>query len=84
LLLDEPVTGMNEVETTTMMGMIRGIRDKQGVTNVLVEHDMRAMMGLSEHIIALNFGKRIAEGTPHEVVNNRDVIEAYLGLEEGN
>jgi branched-chain amino acid transport system ATP-binding protein len=84
LLLDEPVTGMNEVETTTMMGMIRGIRDKQGVTIVLVEHDMRAMMGLSEHIIALNFGKKIAEGTPHEVVNNRDVIEAYLGLEEGN
>jgi branched-chain amino acid transport system ATP-binding protein len=82
LLLDEPVTGMNEIETTTMMGMLRGIRDQKGVTLVLVEHDMRAMMGLSEHILVLNFGQKIAEGTPSEVVNNKEVIEAYLGLEE--
>lgn len=82
LLLDEPVTGMNEMETTTMMGMLRGIRDQKGVTIVLVEHDMRAMMGLSEHILALNFGQKIAEGAPNEVVNNKEVIEAYLGLEE--
>jgi branched-chain amino acid transport system ATP-binding protein len=73
---------MNEIETTTMMGMLRGIRDQKGVTIVLVEHDMRAMMGLSEHILVLNFGEKIAEGTPHEVVNNKQVIEAYLGLEE--
>ncbi len=81
LLLDEPVTGMNEIETTTMMGMLRGIRDQKGVTLVLVEHDMRAMMGLSEHILVLNFGEKIAEGTPLEVVNKKEVIEAYLGLE---
>ena len=65
LLLDEPVTGMNEIETTTMMGILRGIREQKGVTLVLVEHDMRAMMGLSEHILALNFGEKIAEGTPN-------------------
>jgi branched-chain amino acid transport system ATP-binding protein len=82
LLLDEPVTGMNEIETTTMMGMLRRIRDQKGVTIVLVEHDMRAMMGLSEHMLALNFGEKIAEGTPNEVANNKEVIEAYLGLEE--
>jgi len=83
LLLDEPVTGMNEVETATMMSLIKRLRDDMGITIVVVEHNMRAVMGLSEYIIALNFGTKIAEGAPDTVVKNRDVIEAYLGVEQG-
>jgi len=83
LLLDEPVTGMNETETATMASLIKGLRDDNGITIVLVEHDMRAVMSLSEYIIVLDFGKKIAEGVPSEVVNNKAVIEAYLGTEEG-
>lgn len=83
MLLDEPMTGMNETETTTVMNLIQRIRDEMGMTVVVVEHDMKVIMGLSEHIIVLNFGKKIAEGPPSEVSTNRDVIEAYLGTEEG-
>ena len=83
LLLDEPVTGMNETETATMTSLIRGLRDDMGITIVLVEHDMKAVMSLSEYIIVLDFGKKIAEGAPSEVANNKAVIEAYLGTEEG-
>jgi len=83
MLLDEPMTGMNETETTTVMNLIQRIRDEMGMTLVVVEHDMKVIMGLSEHIIVLNFGKKIAEGPPSEVSTNRDVIEAYLGTEEG-
>jgi len=77
------VTGMNEVETATMMSLIKRLRDDMGITIVVVEHNMRAVMGLSEYIIALNFGTKIAEGAPDTVVKNRDVIEAYLGVEQG-
>lgn len=83
LLLDEPVTGMNETETATMTSLIRGLRDDMGITIVLVEHDMKAVMSLSEYIIVFDFGKKIAEGAPSEVANNKAVIEAYLGTEEG-
>jgi len=79
LLLDEPVTGMNPEETLKAMGLINKIRDR-GVTILLVEHDMRAVMGLCDRIVVLNFGKKIAEGSADEIRENEDVIEAYLGV----
>jgi branched-chain amino acid transport system ATP-binding protein len=78
MLLDEPVTGMNPEETEAMMGLIRRVRE-QGVTILLVEHDMRAVMGLCERITVLNFGQKITEGTPDEIKEDQQVIEAYLG-----
>ncbi len=78
LLLDEPVTGMTPTETTAMMDKIRAIREK-GLTIILVEHDMKAMMGIADRIYAINFGKKIAEGTALEVRSHEKVIEAYLG-----
>jgi branched-chain amino acid transport system ATP-binding protein len=81
LLLDEPVTGMNPEETMSMMKIIERIRDR-GKTLLVVEHDMKAIMGISDRLIVLNFGKKIAEGLPEEIKKNRDVIEAYLGSGE--
>lgn len=81
LLLDEPVTGMNPGETTEMVERIRGIRGR-GITVVIVEHDMKAVMGLSDRIVAVSYGRKIAEGLPQEIRENKDVIEAYLGAEE--
>ena len=77
-MLDEPFTGMNPEETRNMMNLIRKVRD-QGVTILLVEHDMQAVMGLCENITVLNFGRLLAQGTPDDIRNNKDVIEAYLG-----
>jgi len=81
LLLDEPFTGMNPEETREMMELVRKVRDA-GVTVLLVEHDMQAVMGLCQRITVLNFGELLAEGTPQEIRENPDVIKAYLGAAE--
>lgn len=81
LLLDEPITGMNPEETSTLVDLIRRIRDK-GITIIIVEHDMRAVMSLCGRIIVLNYGKKIAEGLPQEIRTSKEVIECYLGREE--
>ena len=81
LLLDEPFSGMNPEETDRVVDMVRGIRDR-GITILLVEHDMRAVMRISDRILVLNFGSMVALGTPPEIQNNESVIEAYLGRED--
>src|SRR5262245_37710025 len=78
LLLDEPVTGMNLEESGRVMSLVKAIRDR-GTTILLVEHNMKAVMGTCERIIVLNFGQKLAEGTPSEVSTSPDVIHAYLG-----
>jgi len=79
LLLDEPFTGMNPEETRQMMTLMRRIQER-GITILLVEHDMQAVMGLCDRITVLSFGKLLVEGTPEEIRNNPEVIEAYLGV----
>ena len=79
LLLDEPAAGMNPVETEELMNTIRLIRDKFQIAVLLIEHDMKLVMGVCEKITVLNFGQVLMTGTPEEVQNNPEVIKAYIG-----
>ena len=83
LLLDEPAAGMNPSETAELMETIRRIREEFDLAILLIEHDMNLVMGICEGIAVLNFGRVIAKGTPDEIRNNPQVIEAYLGKKEG-
>lgn len=79
LLLDEPAAGMNPNETGELMETIQLVREKYGVTILLIEHDMKLVTGICEYLYVLNFGKLLAEGTPGEVLSNPEVVTAYLG-----
>ncbi|WP_022722751.1 ABC transporter ATP-binding protein [Rhodopseudomonas sp. B29] len=82
LLLDEPAGGLNHEEVYVLGDLVRRIRNDRGVTVLLVEHHMGMVMSTADHVVALNFGKKLAEGTPTEVQNNADVIKAYLGSKD--
>jgi branched-chain amino acid transport system ATP-binding protein len=79
LLLDEPFTGMNMEEVNEMMALIKKLNQNRGITFIIVEHNIKALMNVSHRIGVLNFGKKIAEGTPEEISKNESVIRAYLG-----
>lgn len=82
LLLDEPASGLNEAETKSLSGFIRRLRGELSLTIILVEHDMKLVMDISDNIVVLDFGEKLAEGRPEEIKNNKLVIDAYLGEED--
>ncbi len=81
LLLDEPLTGMNAEETASMIRIVKTLNRERGVTTIVVEHNMRAVLGLCGRSVVLNYGQKLMEGTPRECVADRAVIEAYLGAD---
>jgi branched-chain amino acid transport system ATP-binding protein len=82
LLLDEPLTGLNEEEISVLLGKLKQLRS-QGISILLIEHHMKAVMSFCDRIVVINFGQKIAEGTPEEIATNPIVIEAYLGRKRG-
>ncbi len=82
IMLDEPVAGLNPTETKMVTDHIRRLRDEWGMTVILVEHDMRTVMGTCDYLTVINFGELLMEGTPDEVANDKRVIEAYLGSDD--
>jgi len=80
LLLDEPMAGMNLEEKADMSCFILEINKEQGITTVMIEHDMGVVMDISDHVVVLDYGKKIGDGSPSEVMANQDVIDAYLGV----
>jgi len=81
LLLDEPAAGMNPHETKDLMSFIQKIQEKFKLTIILIEHDMKVIMGICKRILVLDYGITIAEGNPVEIQHNPEVIKAYLGVE---
>ena len=80
LLIDEPAAGMNPKESAELNSLLQFIRDEHKIGVLLIEHDMSVVMKISDHVIVLDYGKKIAEGSPTEVKSNQTVIDAYLGV----
>src|SRR5690606_17618212 len=82
LCLDEPAAGLNPRESAELNALLRSIRDEQKTSILLIEHDMSVVMEISDHIVVLEYGTKIADGTPEEIRNDARVIAAYLGVED--